>query len=434
MPLIDVKLAPIPYPDVARGLQLARAVGGILLVATGIVTTFTEATPASTNLIIAGGVVAVHAVNRIRNSVASPFGTIFLDTSLAGALLLSVGAPDLTAVICLSYLLTVSALLLAPTQGAWVIAYLALWSTAVVLFAPLGSRVFAVEASIAFSNTAAIAVGSGFVLLLAAISVASLASRTRHASALETEREAVRLKDEFVSMVSHELRTPITSIAGFIETLREDWRDRPQEEVDEFLRIVATETLSLSRVVEDILVIPRIDAGRLPLNMTVIELRPLCLAITDVLAVDTVKDIEVAMPAGIMVHADLMRLQQVIRNLVVNAIKYGGDQILIQGIAQGQNLQAVVSDNGPGVDEADRERIFEHFEQGTSGDDRVTGIGLGLPIALKLMQAMGGDLWFEPRFPIGSNFFFTLKVATAATPAAERLLQGSGRKSKAVID
>lgn len=433
--MFDPKLAPVAYADVAKGLQLIRAVGGALLAISGVVALFTEATPAATNLVIAGGVVAVHAVNQVRNARASPLGSILMDGSLAGVLVLLVGAPDLTAAVCLFYLLTISTMLLAPLQAAGVTAYLAAWSVAVVAFAPLGTPALPAEASGAFSNAASIAAGAALIVVLTAVSAALLASRTRHATALETERMAVKQKNEFVSMVSHELRTPITSIAGFTETLRDGWRHLPGEEIDEFLGIVATEALSLSRVVEDILVIPRIEAGRLPIDMSVFELRPLCLAITDVLTVDTDKEIEVAMPAGILVHADFMRLQQVIRNLVVNAIKYGGDQILIQGLTQGQTLQAVVSDNGPGVPEADRGRIFERFEQGTSGDSRTsTGIGLGLPIALKLMQAMGGDLWYEPRFPTGSNFFFSLKVATASALAASNLRRNAGDTDNAVFD
>jgi signal transduction histidine kinase len=275
-----------------------------------------------------------------------------------------------------------------------------------------------------FSATTSIAIMVGTLILVGAVAVTLLGTRSRHETALAAEREAVRLKDEFVSMVSHELRTPLTSIAGFAETLGDGWRSLEATEVDEFLDIIRSETQDLIHLVEDILVIPRIEAGHMPLDIRRFELRALCLAVTEVLRTETDKDVEVSMPAGIMVEADVQRLQQVIRNLVVNAIKYGGDQILIQGTAQGAMLQGVVSDNGPGVPEEDRHRIFERFEQGSSGDNRMAdGIGLGLPIARKLMRAMGGDLWFEPRFPTGANFFFSLK--TAARAPAEPSLLGS---------
>ena len=149
-------------------------------------------------------------------------------------------------------------------------------------------------------------------------------------------------------MVSHEFRTPLTSIAGFIETLREQRHTLSDEDIDEFLEIMNREALRLS-------------------------------------------------------------------NLIENSLKYGGDQILIDGNVVGDVFQIDVCDNGPGVAEDDRERIFEHFEQVTKGDARTAhGIGLGLPIAQRLVRAMGGDLWYEQRFPTGAKFSFTLPLVRIA--------------------
>ena len=108
-----------------------------------------------------------------------------------------------------------------------------------------------------------------------------------------------------------------------------------------------------------------------------------------------------------------IRFRQIMRNLLENAKKYGGDQVLIEGELSAPGLYTVsVSDNGGGVAEADRERIFQHFEQLSTGDARIQqGVGLGLPIARKLARAMGGDLWYEDRFPVGAKFRFTVRVA-----------------------
>ena len=129
-----------------------------------------------------------------------------------------------------------------------------------------------------------------------------------------------------------------------------------------------------------------------------------------------------------MVHADRRRVVQVVRNLCENARKYGGDQILIEGLPLGDQYLLVVADNGPGVTLADRERIFEHFEQVTKGDARrEDGIGLGLPIARRLSRAMGGGVWYAERFPTGARFCFTVRTAAPVFPESDdvKLLSGA---------
>jgi signal transduction histidine kinase len=238
--------------------------------------------------------------------------------------------------------------------------------------------------------------------------------------ALETQRRAVEIKNEFVSMVSHELRTPLTSIAGFTDALRESWANLTDREVEEFLVIMRRETGHLRDLVEDILVIPRLETGHLRMDAEELDLRKETFDIADLVFQDSPMELDISIPAAVMVHADPVRLRQVLRNLLENAIKYGGDQVLVDGRLDGSHFRMVVTDNGPGVPESDRERIFDHFEQLTKGDSRVSqGVGLGLPIARKLVRAMGGDLWFEARFPTGSRFCFTIPMADVPQPVAE---------------
>ena len=239
-------------------------------------------------------------------------------------------------------------------------------------------------------------------------------ARERAVAAGEAADYANRMKNEFVSMVSHELRTPLTSIAGFADTLRASWRTLPGDEVDEFLRIINAQAHHLGELVEDVLVIPRLEAGRLHLQMREFGLSEVVREVTDVLfPTGGGREAAVAIGGSVRPLADRRRVQQVVRNLCENARKYGGDQILVEASPVGNLVMVVVSDDGPGVPPGDQERIFEHFEQLTKGDSRrEDGIGLGLPIARRLARSMGGDLWYENRFPTGSRFCFTLPLAT----------------------
>lgn len=239
------------------------------------------------------------------------------------------------------------------------------------------------------------------------------------ASGREREREVMRLseeahtiKNDFVAMVSHELRTPLTSIAGFADTLVESWKDLPAEEVDEFLSIINRQAVYLGDLVEDVLVIPRLEANRLKLEAELFDLGELIRDVADMVFPNGGrKSSLVSLPDGVRVVADRRRVHQIIRNLMDNAHKYGGDQIMVEGFVMGDQYLVIISDNGPGVPDEETRKVFENFEQVSKGDAReATGIGLGLPIARRLARAMGGDVWYERRFPTGSRFCYSLPL------------------------
>ena len=261
----------------------------------------------------------------------------------------------------------------------------------------------------------------GYLLYLPLIVglVALLWARRLTSQGREREREVIRLseeadtlKNDFVAMVSHELRTPLTTIAGFADILVRSWEDLPQEEVNEFLSIINRQSIYLGDLVEDVLVIPRLEANRLPLDPELFDLGDL---IEDVALMvfpsGEKKTSLVSLPDGVRVFADRRRVQQVMRNLMENARKYGGDQIMIEGFVMGDQYLVIISDNGPGVPDQETRRVFENFEQLSKGDTReALGIGLGLPIARRLARAMGGDVWYERRFPTGARFCYSLPL------------------------
>jgi signal transduction histidine kinase len=373
-------------------------------------------------------VIAVDALRRrTRGDHALPL--LLLDiTAIGTALVLRGDTPSIEAV-AVAYFVTASLLLLGLTKAIWVMLYAAVWIAPIVLWAPLlegtapnGSQELGIEIATVLTFIAVIG-----QLLVSARHALFAAAQVQH-EALETERRAGALKNEFVSMVSHELRTPLTSIAGFADTLRDSWAGLSESEIDEFLTIMRRETGHLSDLVEDILVIPRLEAGHLRLEPTDLDLRSEAFAAAQLAFQRSDVEFSVSVPGGVVVHADEIRLKQVLRNLLENARKYGGDQVLVEGEADGGFYTVSVCDNGPGVPERHRERIFDHFEQLTKGDARSDqGVGLGLPIAQTLVRAMGGDLWYEDRFPTGSRFRFTIRLHRSAphvdgtTPASSQV-------------
>ncbi len=251
----------------------------------------------------------------------------------------------------------------------------------------------------------------GLAALFAALRITAK-GRQREREILRLSDEAHTIKNDFVAMVSHELRTPLTSIAGFADTLVNGWTDLPAEEVDEFLRIINRQSIYLGDLVEDVLVIPRLEANRLRLDPELFDLGDLIEDIAEMVFPNGGRKTSlVSLPDGVRVYADRRRVQQIVRNLMENARKYGGDQIMVEGFVMGDQYMVIISDNGPGVPNEETQRVFENFEQVSKGDARESsGIGLGLPIARRLARAMGGDVWYERRFPTGARFCYSLPL------------------------
>ena len=260
--------------------------------------------------------------------------------------------------------------------------------------------------------------------------------RVREREVLRLSEEAHTIKNDFVTLVSHELRTPLTSIAGFADTLEESWENLPPEEVSEFLSIINRQALYLGDLVEDVLVIPRLEANRLRLEPELFDLGDLFEDVAQmVFPSGGRKSSLVSLPDGVRVHADRRRVQQIIRNLLENARKYGGDQVLVEGQVLGDQYLVIISDNGPGVPDEETRRVFENFEQVSKGEAREsTGIGLGLPIARRLARLMGGDVWYERRFPTGARFCYSLPLRRRGTVEGEGEVEDLDTPETAVIE
>jgi signal transduction histidine kinase len=407
--------APVEYAGIRLRLQRVRAVAAGTIAAgfaAGYVLGVTSAWfPAA-----AAGIAMVHALVRGRMP-HRPIEPLIVDALFIAIGLGIVVHGHVALIAGIAYLIAVAITFGGIVEVIGALSVVAL-ITAMLPYLPLPSAPEAGLTGEAIVWLTALVFLSGVALSLTAAATTVYHSRQRQREALDEVQRAAEMKNQFVSMVTHELRTPLTNIAGFTDTLSQTWRELPEDDIDEFLRIISSESEHLNNLVEDVLAIPRLEAGRLLLELTDFQLRPAAFKVADLLFPEGGdRSASVSIGGNVMVTADPNRVEQVLRNLLENARKYGGDQVNVEAIPLGDEWQIVVSDTGPGLPVEDRDRIFAAFEQVTSGDARTdTGFGLGLAVAKNLVEAMNGRIWYEPGFPVGARFCFTLPAA-AARPA-----------------
>ncbi|HEX6290333.1 MAG TPA: ATP-binding protein [Herpetosiphonaceae bacterium] len=251
------------------------------------------------------------------------------------------------------------------------------------------------------------------------------------------EREVDRLKSEFVSVVSHELRTPLTSILGYTELLLA--REFGAAERREFIQTVHKEADHLANLVEDLLNVSRLDAGKIKLERWVMALpklvRELVAQLNAELDVERHRlllDVPESLPP---IYADRDRVRQILSNLLSNAIKYspeGGEVVLHAEVLHRPPASAPplspepamlisVRDQGIGIPEHELSRIFERFYRvDNSNTRRIGGTGLGLAITRALVELHGGRIWVESTPGQGSTFYVTLPLATEMLRTRQR--------------
>ena len=224
-------------------------------------------------------------------------------------------------------------------------------------------------------------------------------------------------RQEFVANVSHELRTPLSLIKGFVETLLDGARNDP-ELAARFLRTIEKHTDRLTYLIEDLLTISRLESGQIVMNLHEVELREEVAHVIDDLqarAADKKITLQNSLPAEVRARADTDRLQQVLFNLIENAIKYGRAEggVIIGGEMKSEGMVELwVKDDGPGIPTEAKERIFERFYRVDRARSRETGgTGLGLSIVKHIVQAHGGEVWVKSEPGQGATFFFTLPQA-----------------------
>ncbi len=232
-------------------------------------------------------------------------------------------------------------------------------------------------------------------------------------------RQVDKLKDEFLANTSHELRTPLFGMVGLAESLHDDFDQLSAKEVRRQLDFIVHNGQRIGGLVDDILDFSKLKHGELDLELKSVDLCTLTDVVLTLLEpltrnkdLQLINAIDPKLPGAL---ADEQRLQQILHNLLGNAVKFteqGTVEVSARVDEEGQRLVVRVADTGIGIAEQDQTRIFRSFQQADASSERTYGgTGLGLAIARRLVESHGGKLWVESQPGEGTQFFFTLLVS-----------------------
>ena len=225
-----------------------------------------------------------------------------------------------------------------------------------------------------------------------------------------------QLKDDFIGLVSHELRSPLTVITGAVNTILAEGERLSSEETRQLLNDAAFEAESLSHLLSNLLELSRVQADRLFLNAEPINIKKVIQGnLEEIKCQSSAHQFTVDLPDTLPpVHADPLRLERILHNLLENAVKYSpqGSEIRVSARVEEKHLVIGVSDQGIGISLNDQAKLFRSFQRlEESSLDGVRGLGLGLLVCRRLVEAHGGRIWVESEPGRGSTFLFTLPLS-----------------------
>lgn len=238
------------------------------------------------------------------------------------------------------------------------------------------------------------------------------------------QRRTDEMRREFVANVSHELRTPLTNIKSYAETIVDSGDELPPELRTNFLGVIINEADRMTRIVQDLLTLSKFDYGKMEVNVTRFPFAAAVQNVARAVSIDAQNHghtLVVSLPDNLpAVNGDRERIEQVVMNIVSNAIKYTADGGRIEMTAQAdeQTVCLVVRDNGIGIPEKDLPRLFERFYRVDKARSRQSGgTGLGLAIAKEILNQHQGDIRIDSVYGEGTTVTITLPVASEAQDA-----------------
>jgi PAS domain S-box-containing protein len=225
-------------------------------------------------------------------------------------------------------------------------------------------------------------------------------------------REAEEIKSTFISVISHELKTPVALIKGYVGTLRREDANWDREIVRDSLAVIEEEADRLTGLIENLLDASRLQAGGLSINSADVDIKLVASRIaTRFQTQSSIHNIMVDFPENFpVINGDETRLEQVLTNLVSNAIKYSpeGGEIRISGQVRPMQVIICISDQGPGVAPEDIPHIFDRFYRSSIAKRTTKGAGLGLYLARAVIEAHGGRIWVDPQPGTGARICFSI--------------------------
>lgn len=339
--------------------------------------------------------------------------SMLLDTTVIGLALVAVRVPAVVVAAPLIGMALTAFLVLTQRDAALVAVYSALWVPSALVIPDWLGVTPLTDARAALTTTVTVGIVALFMVGFAvyvARHYRQLASAPRSVTELRSAVSSLESRlleqEEFVARVSHELRTPVTAVAGFADLLQSQETALSPGDRRKMLETIANEAVDLTNIVEDLLVATRNQVGGLTVTEVPVNLGAQLAQTLEAFPQEVTSQITLKQ-ADAIAAGDPARVRQILRNLVTNALRYGGSSVTVSVGSDDTHSWVAVMDDGPGIVPEDRERVFEPFQRGETASDHSQGVGLGLPISRTLARAMSGDLTYE-RLKEQSVFTLTL--------------------------